>query len=83
MARICNYYKERSIVYILYNSSTNVFQLFAPIIILIFGLDNVFNGKILLGEIVTFQTMASILFSSEISIFNDYTQYILTAGYLK
>ncbi|HFN7451976.1 TPA: peptidase domain-containing ABC transporter [Streptococcus pneumoniae] len=66
-------YKKRSIVHILYNSATNVFQLFAPIIILIFGLDNVLNGKILLGEVVAFQTMASILFSSEISIFNAYT----------
>ncbi|CJU76691.1 lantibiotic export protein [Streptococcus pneumoniae] len=75
-------YKKRSIVHILYNSATNVFQLFAPIIILIFGLDNVLNGKILLGEVVAFQTMASILFSSEISIFNAYTQYILAAGYL-
>jgi len=75
-------YKERSIVHILYNSATNVFQLFAPIIILIFGLNNVLNGKILLGEVVAFQTMASILFSSEISIFNAYTQYILAAGYL-
>ncbi|CZE13484.1 lantibiotic export protein [Streptococcus pneumoniae] len=69
-------------MHILYNSATNVFQLFAPIIILIFGLDNVLNGKILLGEVVAFQTMASILFSSEISIFNAYTQYILAAGYL-
>ncbi|CJW84604.1 lantibiotic export protein [Streptococcus pneumoniae] len=75
-------YKKRSIVHILYNSATNVFQLFAPIIILIFGLDNVLNGKILLGEVVAFQTKASILFSSEISIFNAYTQYILAAGYL-
>ncbi len=59
-----------------------MFQLFAPIKLLIFGLDNVLNGKKFYWVRLSFQTMASILFSSEISIFNAYTQYILAAGYL-
>lgn len=75
-------YKERGIVHSVYSSVVNSFQIFAPLIVLIYGLFNALKGDNTFGEVIAYQSVTSILFSSEISIFNAYTQYILASSYL-
>ena len=56
--------------------------MFAPIAILLIGVQQCYMGNISLGDVVAFQSLSSMLFSSETSIFCAYSQYVLAATYL-
>ena len=76
-------YKERYRMNNIYTAVTETFQMFAPIAILLLGVQQCYQGNMSLGDVVAFQSLASILFSSEVSIFSAYSQFILASTYLK
>lgn len=82
LEKLMKRYKERYTLNNIYNSITGTFQMFAPIVILVFGTYQYHKGAMTIGEIVAFQSLASILFGAEVSIFNSYTQYILASAFL-
>lgn len=75
-------YKQRYSMNNFYSSMTSTFQVFAPLVVLIVGILQFFQSKISIGEIIAFQSLASTLFSSELSVFGSYTQFILASAYL-
>lgn len=58
-------------------------QLFAPVIILLIGINEYYLGKISIGEIIAFQTIASTFFGLSTSIINLYNQLIMANEYLE
>lgn len=80
--RLIEKYKQRYSLNNIYSSITGAFQMFAPIVIMILGMLKYFKGEITVGEVVAFQSLASTLFASEISVFSSYSQFVLANAYL-
>lgn len=82
LKKVISCYKERYNLNNLYMAVTSTFQIFAPIVILLLGIQQYYNHNMTLGEVVAFESLASMLFATEVSIFSAYTQFVLASTYL-
>lgn len=83
MRKVMSCYKQRYSLNNVYSAVTSTFQIFAPIVILVFGIRQYYAGNLSFGEVVAYESLASMLFSAEVSVFCSYTQFVLAHTYLK
>lgn len=82
-SKLMDRYKERYLISYIYGAVTGTFQVFAPIIIMILGIYQVYIGKMSIGQVVALQSLSSSLFASEVDFFTAYTQFLLADSYLE
>lgn len=82
LKKVIRCYKGRYSLNNLYVTVTNTFQFFAPIVILLLGIQQYYCNRMSLGEVVAFESLATMMFSTEVSIFSSYTQFVLASSYL-
>ena len=82
LKKVISCYRERYTLNNLYTAVTSTFQIFAPIIILLLGIQQYYSYNMTLGEVVAFESLAAMLFTTEVSIFSAYTQFVLASTYL-
>lgn len=82
MRKVISCYKQRYGLNNMYSAVTSTFQIFAPIVILVFGIREYYMGNLTFGEVVAYESLASMLFSAEVSVFCSYTQFVLAHTYL-
>lgn len=80
---VINLFVKRMTLSNISNVIVGSIQLFAPVIILFIGINEHYLGKISIGEIIAFQTIASTFFGLGTSIINLYNQLIMANEYLE
>lgn len=76
-------YSYRSKLLNVYTSIISLTQSVNPFIILIFGIYQFFIGNVSVGEVIAFYSLANTFFSSGVSIFQTWNNFLLSTSYLE
>ena len=76
-------FRKRMLISNLNHCLTSTIQMFSPLLIFIFGLQEMLNHHLTLGELIAFQTISTQFFSTGGSLFNAFTQFVLANQYLE
>lgn len=76
-------YSYRSRTLNIYTSIISLTQSVNPFIILTFGIYQFFIGNVSVGEVIAFYSLANTFFSSGVSIFQTWNNFLLSTSYLE
>lgn len=76
-------YSYRSRTLNIYTSVISLTQSVNPFIILTFGIYQFFIGNVSVGEVIAFYSLANTFFSSGVSIFQTWNNFLLSTSYLE
>ena len=76
-------YSYRSKLLNVYTSIISLTQSINPFVILTFGIYQFFIGNVSVGEVIAFYSLANTFFSSGVSIFQTWNNFLLSTSYLE
>lgn len=80
--RVIKMFKRRTFITNIYNALLSMLQVFAPIVVICFGIVQYYKGNMSLGEVIAFESMANTFFSTGMSIVAVIPQIATGAQYL-
>lgn len=81
--RYIDKYKYRSKILNVYNTIISLSQTINPFLLLTFGIYEYFKGNLSLGSVIAFYSLAITFFSSGVSLFQTWNNFLLSTAYLE